>query len=289
MTTCWYRFNEEYISAQCTVAATSTSYSSDNNRYTDSGATDHITGELDKLTMHDAYNGTNQIHTANETGMEITNVGTSIIPTLHRNLVLNNVLHVAATTKNLISVHKFTLDNDMFIKFHPFYFLIKDQKMRKVLLHGPCKGGLYPLPPLTSKFWKLICSAIRFSIDHWHNRLGHPARNIVLHVIEDGNLPCSSFEIISSVCDPCLCAKACQLPYLVSSSRAVAPLELIHSDVWGPVIQSFGRAKYYVSFIDDYSKFTWFYLLRRKSEVFQYFLEFQSLVECMFNHKIITV
>jgi hypothetical protein len=65
----------------------------------------------------------------------------------------------------------------------------------------------------------------------------------------------------------------------VSSSHVVALLELIHSDVWGPAIQSFGHKKYYASFIDDYSKFTWFYLLRRKFEVFQYFLEFQVLVE----------
>jgi hypothetical protein len=35
-----------------------------------------------------------------------------------------------------------------------------------------------------------------------------------------------------------------------------APLELIHSDVWGPMIQSFGHKKYYVSFINNYSKFT---------------------------------
>jgi hypothetical protein len=93
-------------------------------------------------------------------------------------------------------------------------------------------------------------------------------------------LPCDSLDnIATSICDPCLRAKARQLSYPLSSSRAVAPLQLIHSDIWGPTIQSFGRKKYYVSFIDDYSKFTWIYLLRRKSEVFQYFLEFQALVE----------
>jgi hypothetical protein len=48
------------------------------------------------------------------------------IPTPCCNLVLNNVLHVPDATKNLISIHKFTLDNDMLIEFHPFYFLIKD-------------------------------------------------------------------------------------------------------------------------------------------------------------------
>jgi hypothetical protein len=92
--------------------------------------------------MHDAYNGTDQIHVANGADMEITNVGTSIIPTPYCNIILNNVPHVSAATKNLTSVHKFTLDNDIFIEFHLFYFLIKDQKMKKVLLHGPCKCGL---------------------------------------------------------------------------------------------------------------------------------------------------
>jgi hypothetical protein len=102
--------------------------------------------------MHDPYTGTYQIHAANGLGMAITQIGTSLIPTSDRDLVLNNVLHVPATHKNLISVHHFTLDNNTFIKFHPYFFLIKDQKMKKVMLHGPCKGGLYPLPPSSSKF-----------------------------------------------------------------------------------------------------------------------------------------
>jgi hypothetical protein len=79
------------------------------------------------------------------------------------------------------------------------------------------------------------------------------------------------------------------LPYPTLSSQSSAPLELIFSDVWGPAIDSFGGKKYYVSFIDNFSKFTWIYLLHRKSEVFKYFHEFQQLVECMFNRKILSV
>jgi hypothetical protein len=59
--------------------------------------------------------------------------------------------------------------------------------------------------------------------------------------------------------------------------------------MWGPAIDSFGQKKYYVSFIDDYSKFTWIYLLRHKSEVSIYFLEFQKLVERRLDRKIIVV
>jgi histone deacetylase 1/2 len=82
-------------------------------------------------------------------------------------------------------------------------------------------------------------------------------------------------------------AKSHQLSYQKSSSQSSFPLELIFSDVWGPACDSFGRNKYYVSFIDDFSKFTWIYLLKHKSKVFQRFHEFQSLVERQFNRKIL--
>jgi hypothetical protein len=44
-----------------------------------------------------------------------------------------------------------------------------------------------------------------------------------------------------------------------------------------------------VSFIDDYSNFVWLYLLHHKSEVFPFFKEFQSLVEHIFNRKVVVV
>jgi hypothetical protein len=91
------------------------------------------------------------------------------------------------------------------------------------------------------------------------------------------------------VCDAYLCGKAHQFPYPQSSSRSSAPLELIFSYVWGPTVDSFGHKQYYVSFIDDYSKLTWLYLLHRKSEVFQFFKEFQCLVEHMFDKKILSM
>jgi histone deacetylase 1/2 len=66
-------------------------------------------------------------------------------------------------------------------------------------------------------------------------------------------------------------------------------LEQIFSDVWGPAPTSVGKHSYYVSFIDDFSKFTWIYLLKKRSDVYQAFLNFQQLVERKFNRKIITM
>jgi histone deacetylase 1/2 len=91
------------------------------------------------------------------------------------------------------------------------------------------------------------------------------------------------------VCDACQQGKSHQLPYLVSSGVSKYPLELVFSNVWGHVPESVGRKKYYVSFIDDFSKFTWIYLLKFKSEVFQKFHEFQALVERLFDRKILAM
>jgi hypothetical protein len=113
--------------------------------------------------------------------------------------------------------------------------------MRRLLLHGQCKGGLYPLPS-ASKFRKLVFSAIKIPLDRWHYRLGHPSRDIVCHVISKYNLPCYHIDSSGhSVCDACACAKAHQLSYSVSSSSTSTLLELVYSDVCGPAIDSFGR------------------------------------------------
>ena len=57
-------------------------------------------------------------------------------------------------------------------------------------------------------------------------------------------------------------------------------LELVHSDVFGPVnVPSLGKSVYYVSFIDDFSRNTWIYFLKKKSEVFDRFKEFKALVK----------
>jgi hypothetical protein len=70
------------------------------------------------------------------------------------------------------------------------------------------------------------------------------------------------------VCDAYQKGKMHQLPYPKSSSVFKFHLELVFSDVWSSASKSVGRFKYYVSFIGDFSKFTWIYLIKHKSEVF---------------------
>jgi hypothetical protein len=102
----------------------------DKNWYLDSGATDHITGELEQLIMQQQYNGNEQIQATNGAGMDIAHVGQSVITTPTRPLHLNQALHVSNAHKQLVSIHRFTLDNNIFIELHPYFFLIKDQVMK---------------------------------------------------------------------------------------------------------------------------------------------------------------
>jgi Integrase core domain len=63
--------------------------------------------------------------------------------------------------------------------------------------------------------------------------------------------------------------------------------ELVYSNVWGPApIISYNDYRYYVIFIDDFSKITWLYLMKNKSEVFSHFVTFTNLVETQYNKKI---
>ena len=65
-----------------------------------------------------------------------------------------------------------------------------------------------------------------------------------------------------------------------SCQHASAPLKLVHSDLCGPLLAvSFSSFKYFLTFIDDYSRRTWVYFLKVKSEVFYTFLAYKALVK----------
>jgi hypothetical protein len=115
----------------------------------------------------------------------------------------------------------------------------------------------------------------------WHQRLGHIGEKglRLLHgkCMVEGMSNCSlDFDL----CEHCLYGKQNRVRFPSGAMRAEGILQLVHSDVFGPVsVPSLGKSVYYVSFIDDFSRNTWIYFLRKKSEVFDRFKEFKSLVE----------
>ncbi|RVX06418.1 Retrovirus-related Pol polyprotein from transposon RE1 [Vitis vinifera] len=124
----------------------------------------------------------------------------------------------------------------------------------------------------------------------WHRRLGHPNTQILSHVL-NSDLPGNKDRYsLSLECDSCKLGKSKTLPFPLHASRASHCFDLIHSDVWGPSpISSYEKFKYYVTFIDDHSRFTWVYFLRSKSEVFRTFTEFLAYVDNQFSTSIKTL
>jgi hypothetical protein len=144
-------FDEDFVpDSRHSVAAATSSYTVDNDWYASSGSTDHITSKLDKLVVRDKYNGSEKVHTASGAGMKISHTGNSFIHTSTRTLELCNALHVPKAIKNLMPIHRFTFDNNIFFEIHHWFFLIKDRDTMSVLLRGRCHDGMYPIPTSSS-------------------------------------------------------------------------------------------------------------------------------------------
>jgi hypothetical protein len=134
---CWYRYDESYSSTNSKTAAAAThGYGVDTNWYTDTAATDHITSDLDKLTVQNKYKGSDQIVTASGAGMDICNTSHAVIKTPIKSLHLKNILHVPTAQKNLVSVHRLTSDNHASLE----YFQQQQQQQPPSLL-VPSKLG----------------------------------------------------------------------------------------------------------------------------------------------------
>ena len=127
----------------------------------------------------------------------------------------------------------------------------------------------------------------RTSLNQWHHRLGHPNMRVLQNVISLYGLPTLSSNK-NLVCDACFSSKSHRLPYSHSLHQTIKPLEIIHSDLWGPSpVISLSGNRYYVIFVDDFTTYTCLYRLKLKSDVLQSFINFQHRVERQFNLKII--
>ena len=74
---------------------------------------------------------------------------------------------------------------------------------------------------------------------------------------------------------------------VIKSYRARTPLEIVHSNICGPMqTSSISGCKYFLTFIDEHSRKRWVYFLKHKSDAFGYFQQFKALVENQSGHRI---
>lgn len=255
-----------------------------NDWYPDSAATHHVTNSAQNLHQAQPYSGSDTVLVGNGDFLPITHVGSIAIPALTGTLPLKDVLVCPGIAKSLLSVSKLTDDYPCKVTFDANTVVIKDKQTRQLLSRGNKRKGLYRLE--NSQFLAFYSSRQQSVSDEvWHKRLGHPHQQILQHLSSTKAILVN--KVSKTMCESCQLGKTSKLHFPSSVFQSQFPLERVHCDVWGPApVTSVQGFRYYIIFIDNFSRFSWMYPLKKKSDVMAVFKTFQSLVENQFARKI---
>ncbi|CAL2263011.1 unnamed protein product [Prunus armeniaca] len=119
----------------------------------------------------------------------------------------------------------------------------------------------------------------------WHKRLGHVSKKRMQRLIQEGILPSLNFADFTE-CVECIKGKMTNSRKL-GSTRSQQLLEIIHTDICGPfLVETLEGHRYFITFIDDFSRFCYLYLIQTKSSAFEVFKIFKTEVENQLELKI---
>ena len=113
----------------------------------------------------------------------------------------------------------------------------------------------------------------------WHCCLSHISERRMTKLHRCGSLGSFHYESFDT-CESCLLGKMTKLPFKGNGERANGLLDLIHTDVCGPMsMHARGGFVYFITFIDEYSRYGYLYLMSYKFEAFERFKELRNEVE----------
>jgi hypothetical protein len=125
--TCYQRYDESNIgepSPPIHAYFIAPSGNSNPNWYPDSGATHHLTFDLSNLNISsEDYTGSNQVHMGNGIDLSIHHIDDTLLSSPNASFLLHNMLHVPSIMKNLLFVHRFTLETNTLSFILPIFFV----------------------------------------------------------------------------------------------------------------------------------------------------------------------
>ncbi|MCO5571040.1 hypothetical protein L7F22_024771 [Adiantum nelumboides] len=225
--------------------------------YFDSGASRHITSRKDLFSSLDAAPAGKKVTCANNASYPIKGVGKILITISDgSDLCLPDVLYVPGIKKNLLSVSSLA-KNGLRVIFEDDRCIVRDRENGYSLITtGTLENGLFVLDRYEKQIQACIAETKTQAMQDaelWHARFGHVGYGSLMTL---------------------------QRHNMDGSVRATRKLQLVHSDVCGPMrTPSVGNSLYFVTFIDDFSRFCWVYPLKAKSDVFAVFQHYVSMVE----------
>lgn len=252
----------------------------------DSGATRHAVRSTDGLS--DCEQVTQFLSGADGAGIKVSHKGTALLTAVvgseRKASAITDVLVAPGLRENLFSVPVtcqrgnaviFVGDNAWICDAKD---IVKPQKLKAVGLRGPDDlwriQGSYSHPAMIS--------TAESDAGLWHRRYGHIAKSSLDMLAASVKGVKGQDCIVCDDCQVCAVGKMTRaaIPGTSNPGRATRKLQLVHSDVCGPITPaSWGGSQYFVTFTDDFSRRIWAFPMRLKSETFQCFRRFKVLAE----------
>lgn len=216
----------------------------------------------------------------------------------HKYINLKNVYFVESIKQNLLSFSKITKTCTIVAKNE--YAKIYDQT-RELIAVANKVDNLYCIKSFVSNFSddenyfchgnnEIYVNTTKLTDkEKWHRALGHVNFHYLSKLINNKlveGLP-DKIEGTEMKCSNCIQSKMTNLPFENNRTKTTEILELIHTDLNGPHnTTGYGGEKYFLTFIDDYSKCTRVFCIKSKAETAKCFIEFVNLVENKFNKRL---
>ena len=238
--------------------------------WVDTRATRHICSNKKMFSSYEAINDGEQLFMGNSSTSKIEGKGKVILKmTSGKELTLNDVLHVPEIQNNLVSGSllskkgfRLIFESDKFVFTKSGIYVGK----------GYMSDGLFKINVMTivSNFNNKNTS-FAYMIEPsivWHDRLGHVNFDTIRKLMKLELLP--KFNIDANhKCETCVESKLIRSSFH-NIERNIEPLELVHSDTCDlKYVQTRGGKKYFVTFIDDCTRYCYVYLLKRKDEALE--------------------
>uniref|UniRef100_A0A1S4ANH2 Integrase catalytic domain-containing protein n=1 Tax=Nicotiana tabacum TaxID=4097 RepID=A0A1S4ANH2_TOBAC len=163
--------------------------------------------------------------------------------------------------------------------------LFKDKSVHHELFTGKVMGigkedhGLYIMKHKEQDVPKQLPDPRPFHSSPFNKRLGYVPLG-VLNKIE--SLP--NVQLKEHLCTVCSVAKQTRIPFSSSNACSINAFDLIHVDVWGPYrVPTHNGRRYFMTLVDDYSRFIWLFLMNDKAEFIVILRNFLLLVKNQFH------
>jgi hypothetical protein len=203
---------------------------------------------------------------------------------------ISNVWYVPSFKKHLLSLVTIRQDGHQIVMQDGLVNIMSVKDNLKKIMTGYEDGKLLRMNGKVIKRKEEVAATTNSKMSSfrlWHFRYGHLNFESLLKLKSQDlvkGLP--TFNKENSKGEACILGKQKREAFPTSSWRATKYLELIHSDICGPMESSFGGCRYFILFIDDHTRMTWAYFLKEKSEPFEKFVNFQHMVENKTREKV---